>query len=297
MSAVWLDTFTPPWRRRSVLRGPASRSRPGIAFMELPECTIRYRVAGSGPRTIVFCADPPVVLELYDALVAELARDFRVVIFEMPAFGYSLPRPSLRLEAAPATAVVRAFLERLALGPYVLAFPCVPAYAALAIAGTAPALVDALVLMQAPDWHEELRWKDRRDPKGILARPVLGQLALRALRRKRAGDWYRLALARGSPLLAPFTRATQHAFDCGACFSLASAYQRFLVGPEPDFGRIAQPALVVWGEADRSHEGTDRESIRRYLPQARIVPMAGVGHFPELEAPQAFAAELRAFLG
>lgn len=292
LDASWLDTWTPPWRLRSVRRGLAARSRPGVHFMELPQALIRYRIAGQGRHTLVLCADPPVVLELYDELIAALAPDWRLVVFEMPAFGYSLPRPGLRLGLEPATAVIRDFLERLALGPYVLAFPCVPAYSALWLAGHHPELVRALVLMQAPDWPQELRWKQARDPKGVLMRPYLGQILLRLLRRKRAGGWYRLALARRD-LVAPFTDETQRAFDHGACFCLASGYQQYLVAPEPAFAPVRQRALAIWGAADRSHAGSDPESIRRYLPQVEVVRFDESGHFPELEAPQRFAAALR----
>ncbi|MGH8446763.1 MAG: alpha/beta fold hydrolase, partial [Solimonas sp.] len=177
--------------------------------------------------------------------------------------------------------------------PYTLAFPCVTAYPALWLATRRPALVERLVLMQAPDWPRELAWKQRRDPKNILGTPGLGQLALKLLKRRRVDAWYRAALGRRE-LLQPFTAATQQAFDHGACFCLASAFQRLLAGDEPDFGSIAQPALVFWGTADRSHAGTDRASILRYLPQAQLIEWQdGIGHFPELEAPQRFAAALR----
>ena len=296
MNGSWLDTLVTPWRRARVTHGPGSRTRPDLHFMHLPGASIRYRMAGSGKRCLVFCADPPVTLELYDELIAALAPDFRVVVFELPAFGLSLPRLGLPFELEAMAGLVGDFLRQLALGPYVLAFPCVPAYSALWLAGHHPELVSGLVLMQAPDWEQELHWKHGRDPKHILGRPYLGQILLRLLRRKRAGMWYRLALGRRD-LLEHFTQTTQCAFDHGGSFSLASAFQRHLNGPEPAFGVIHQPALVVWGEADRSHQGTDRASIRRYLPQARMVSIAEAGHFPELEAPERFAAEVKAQFG
>jgi pimeloyl-ACP methyl ester carboxylesterase len=294
LDATWLDTLTWPWQRRRVRRGAAALSRPGIAFMELPQATIRYRVAGSGARTLVFCADPPVVLELYDELIAALECDYRVVVFEMPAFGYSLPRAGLRMEMAPASETIRQFLIGLGPGPYTLAFPCVPAYSALWLAGHHPELVEALVLIQAPDWASELRWKQARDPKGILMRPYVGQILLRLLRSSRAAAWYRLALARRE-LLPRFTEETLRAFDHGACFCLATGYQHYLVAPEPAFAPVRQPALAIWGAADRTHAHSDPESIRRYLPQAHLVRIAEAGHFPELETPAQFATALNAF--
>ena len=88
MNASRLDTCVAPWRHRALRRGPASRSRDGIRFVELPEATIRCRIVGERGPTLLFCTDPPVVIELYDALIAELARDHRVVVFEPPAFGH-----------------------------------------------------------------------------------------------------------------------------------------------------------------------------------------------------------------
>ncbi|HZR35847.1 MAG TPA: alpha/beta hydrolase [Nevskia sp.] len=296
MDATWLDTVVTPWRRARVTRGAGSRTRPDLRFMHLPQASIRYRDSGRGARSIVFCADPPVVLELYDALLRELAPDFRVIVFEMPAYGLSLPRLGLDFSLAGVAQVIADFLRRLALGPALLAFPCVPAYSALWIAGHHPELVSGLVLTQAPDWAQELRWKDGRDPKKILARPYVGQLLLRLLRRSRAGMWYRLALGRRE-LLEPFTDVTQCSFDHGGGFALASAYQKHLAGPEPDFGIIGQPALAVWGELDRSHAQTQRDSILRYVPGAKLVSLPEAGHFPELEAPQRFAAVVREHFG
>ena len=132
----------------------------------------------------------------------------------------------------------------------------------------------------------------RRDPRGILGRPWLGQVLLRLLKRKRAGSWYRLAVGHRQ-YVAPFTAQTEQAFAHGACFSLASAFQHFLVADAPAIEPPRQPALVVWGGADRSHAETDKESIRRHLPQARIVHFDSAGHFPELEAPQRFVDAVR----
>ncbi|MFP5304789.1 MAG: alpha/beta fold hydrolase, partial [Gammaproteobacteria bacterium] len=292
VNATWLDTLIPPWQRRRALRGPGASSRADIRYVHLPEASIRYRIAGDGARTVVLCADPPVVLELYDELIARLAAEYRVVVFEPPAFGLSLPRAGLDFSMEATARVIGAFLDALGTAPYVLAFPCVPAYCALWLAAQRPQLVEALVLMQAPSWHEELKWKRGRDPKNVLGRPWLGQILLRLLRRKRASAWYRLALGRRE-LLPTFAAETERAFEHGACFSLASAFQRFLTATEPGFAAVHQPALVIWGGADRSHAQTDRESIRRHLPQARIVHIDDAGHFPELEAPQRFAAELR----
>jgi pimeloyl-ACP methyl ester carboxylesterase len=285
VNATWLDTWVSPWRRRAVLR--SSHTRDDIHLAELDEATIRYREAGTGPRTLVLCTDPPVGLEMYDTLLPMLAARFRTIVFEPPAFGYSLPRAGMGFELNSIGRITGRFLQHVGASPAILAFPCVTAYAALWLARHEPLRVDGLILMQAPDWHEELRWKQQRDPKNLLGRPWLGQLLMKALKRRRIRAWYASALGRRE-LLAPYIDLTQRAFDDGAGFSLASAFQRLLSGAEPAFGHLDHPALVFVGTRDPSHRHTDFGTIRRYLPQARIVELAQAGHFPELEAPDAF---------
>jgi pimeloyl-ACP methyl ester carboxylesterase len=295
MIANLVDALVPMLRRSRILRGAPSRSRPGIPFVDVGPAVMRCRVSGSGAQTIAFAADPPVVIEQYDELVSLLEERFRVVVFEVPGFGFSLPTVRLRFDFESMTALAETFLVRLGFGPYVLAYPCVTAYSAVALASRAPALVSHLVLIQAPSWAEELRWKMGRDPRGILSTPVLGQLALQLLKRRRAPAWFTAAL--GSPaLVSQFAEQTDWAFRNGACFCLASAFQRFLVG-DPSLPPVRQPTLIVWGDRDRSHAGTDKSSTWVYAPHASEVRIEPAGHFPELEAAPTFAHALQEWMG
>ncbi|MGH8529280.1 MAG: alpha/beta fold hydrolase [Nevskiales bacterium] len=294
MDATWIDTLILPWQRRKILSGPAASSRKDVHFVQLTAATLRYRISGQGPKTIVLVTDPPVVLEQYDDLIWYLAGDYRVVVFEMAAFGFSLPHLGTPFHFESAVGIVREFLTRLDLGPSVLAFPCAAAYMAIALAGWHPELVSDLVIIQAPDWHEEQKWKRTRDPKNILGRPYIGQILISLLKRRRVGDWYRLAL--GNPaLLDEFLQPTLEAFGRGARFSLASSFQKYLTEAEPAFAPVRQPTLIVWGKNDRSHCKTDMASTLRYAPHAQLVYLPETGHFPELERPKEFANLLHGF--
>jgi hypothetical protein len=106
-----------------------------------------------------------------------------VVVFEVPGFGFSMPQFGFRFDFLDANDVAVEFLRRLDLGPYVLAFPCVSAYAAIDIANRATELVSGVVILQAPSWEEEVKWKHGRDRQGILSKPIVGQLALQSTAR------------------------------------------------------------------------------------------------------------------
>lgn len=295
MNATWTDTLVFPWQRRSIVSGPAASSRKDIHFAHLRSTSIRYRVAGAGAKTIVLATDPPVTLEQYDDLIGYLSREFRVVVFENPAFGFSLPRLGMGFAFESACAIALEFLTHLNQPPYVPAFPCASAYVAIRLAGMHPELVSDLVVIQAPDWHEELKWKRRCDPKNILGLPYLGQIFFRLTKRRNAGIWYRWAVG-NKGLLDQFLQPTLHAFAHGARFSLASSFQQYLIPPEPNFPKVRQPTLIIWGLVDRTHRGTDMASTLRYAPHAQVVHLETAGHFPELEQPARFAQELDQFL-
>ena len=100
--ATWIDTVVPNIRSRSIAQSSEFNSRPGIANLQLSTTLIRYRMVGDGPQTLVLAADPPVVIEQYDELIQCLKDDFRVIVFELPGFGFSLPRSGFRFDFAKA---------------------------------------------------------------------------------------------------------------------------------------------------------------------------------------------------
>ena len=82
--AARLDTMGASRKANRVRSTWAARSRSDIRFVKADGVTFRYREAGEG-RPIVFAADPPMTLEAYDHLLQIYSKDFRVIIFELPA--------------------------------------------------------------------------------------------------------------------------------------------------------------------------------------------------------------------
>jgi haloalkane dehalogenase len=62
-----------------------------------------------------------------------------------------------------------------------------------------------------------------------------------------------------------------------------------------DLARL--PALIVWGLKDRAFPPPFLARWKEVLPGARVVELAGAGHWPQEEEPEAVAAALRGFLG
>ncbi|TDW91598.1 alpha/beta fold hydrolase [Kribbella sp. VKM Ac-2566] len=61
---------------------------------------------------------------------------------------------------------------------------------------------------------------------------------------------------------------------------------------------IEVPTLLLWGECDqRAPVGTVARTLHAAIPGAELVLLPGVGHYNNLEAPDAFNAAVRRFLG
>lgn len=285
---LWIDTLG--FNKRGVKKPPEmiSGSRPGIGWITLDSAVIRYRVHGKGTSTIVFAADPPIVLEHYDRLIDLLEEDFRVVILEMPGFGFSTPKARLDFKFNTTNDVVAAVLKQIVDQPCVLAFPCVSAYCAIDLATRYPELVRGVVVIQAPSWNEQMKWKRGRDRSGLLRTPVLGQLALKILKRQIPSRWFSAA-AGHKECLPRLIDTADTALAKGACFCLASVFQCYLTDEPPKLKPFHGPGLIIWGESDRTHRSTDKQSSQLLIPDATTISFRGAGHFPELEEPVRFA--------
>lgn len=285
--AARLDTSGAAKKMRAFRSGWPSRSRPDIRFFDSGVTQYRYREQGTGP-VIVFAADPPVTLEMYDRLLAVFSKRFRTIVVELPCMGFSAARASYGFGFEESADDVARFLKAVAGDGAILAFSCAAGMAAVDIAVRHPTLVSALALIQTTDWEGFQRWKAARDPKNVLGKPFLGQVAMRKMGPKRAPDWFRLATG-NKAMVEPFCQCAAETMAEGAGWALASAYQRYLrAGPSP-LGRPKQPILVIWGKADRSHGPDAPERTRTLGDNVRLVEIAHVGHFGDLEdTPLAF---------
>ncbi|GAB2604012.1 alpha/beta fold hydrolase [Spirosoma areae] len=293
MAPTWLDTYGLTGQLRADRRW-AEASRPGIRYITLPKATVRVRVLGKGKRTVVFSTDPPCCIEHFDALFDKLSTDYTVVCFEAPGFGFTHPNRNFRFTPDDYAEVLTGLLRQLALGPYTLAFECVSAYSALMVAAREPRLVERLIVMQAPVWSEEQKWMQRLDAKKALRKPVIGQIAMALSKRRITNYWYPIAV-KDRFQVSSFTALAHDALDHGACYCLSSFLQVWHAIPDLNLEQVNQPALVIWGNADRSHAKTDKPSTLLYLTNAAYEEWNDAGHFPELEQTDRFIQRLNEF--
>ena len=273
--------------RRAAALPEAALLQGGLRFVETAAGRIRVVDSGTPGPVILFVPDGPNVVEHYQALMASLSTHHRVICFDMPGFGFSLPAATYAHSLDQGAQAVLQVMNGLRIERATLAFSCANGFYAMRVAGLAPQRVAGLVLSQTPSMEAMHAWTARVVPKP-LRWPVPGQLIGWLARRKAAASWYRIALPAGTDR-KPFYLVANHALRCGGCFSLAGVVQGLLRESGVSLKNVQTPCTVIWGAQDRSHRHTQPDSLLGLLPHARFVRFDDCGHFPDLEQPERYA--------
>ncbi len=259
-----------------------------IRYVEFDDFLIRYCLVGEGEHTIVMVPDPPNSIEHCLDFISLLSKKFRVLYFEMPGFGFSIPKHwGYQYSVEEATQLTIRLLAHFNIKSCTLAFPCVAGYAALKVAEQRPDLVHHLVALQTPQFEEELKWARNVDIAGMIKTPVIGQLLLAWKKRTIAQHWYKVAQPRDN-FSPQFFETWVHGSQKGSCFCLASAFQHLFNGKKFTVGKITQPTTVIWGKADWPHRHTNTDTLTNYFERASVHLFEKAGHFPELEYSEEF---------
>ena len=281
----------------SLLARHSARRRKDMSSEVLPTCSIdtpvgpvRVYDSKTEKPCVVFVPDGPNVIEHYERLIELLSSKSRVVCFDMPGFGFSLPHSSYEHSLDQGAQAVLGVLDALAIKNATLAFSCANGFYALRVAQIAPERVSSLVLSQTPSMSAMHAWGKRAIP-WPLGVPVLGQIVGWLNRKKTAHVWYGIALPRTTSA-KPFEDKAQNALSGGGCFCLASVFQSLVREKVDSLLGVTTPCTLLWGTKDHSHKYTDPLSLHELVPSAEIVRFEDCGHFPDVEQPERFAAIL-----
>lgn len=293
MSGVWVDQLR--LRRRQPSAAAVHGWPPGTRIVSLPNARIRVRDVGRGDRVIMLTPDAPVVLENYGALIEQLAPHARVVCFEFPGCGFSVPGFGFDFSIPHYAGVVKGVMDALAIDRATLAFTCINATVAMAFAHEFPERVERLALAQVASVDEMRAYARHIDGRiagiPVLHTPVLGQV-LMALRRDAAAlSWFRRALPKGFDV-DRIWNVTRPVLEAGGQFCMASIIQGQIGVTSAEVQVRDCPVSVVWGDADRTHAHTDKDSVLRQVPDAHIDHLPACGHLLDIEAPEAYARML-----
>ena len=238
---------------------------------------------------------------VWEHLAAELAADHVVVAPDLFGHGRS-DRPDGDYSLAGHAATVRDLLDALALDRVTLVGHSLGGGIALEFTYLFPERVTGLVLVASGGLGREVNLL-LRAPTLPGAELVLPLVASRFARRQ--GTTLARALSfvgvRGSTDVAQAWHGFEQLAD-GDGRRAFLATIRSVVGIDGQrlsaaelLPRLHVPTLVVWGDRDRMIPLSHAQDAVTRMPDARLVVVEGAGHFPHLDAPERFAAEVRAF--
>lgn len=252
--------------------------------------TIAYKDLGSGFPLILINGFASTMDMWNPPVLADLARNFRVIIFDHRGTGYSLVSDepfSISLFAEDTASLMRV------LGithSHVLGLS-MGASVAQELALSRPEMVNRLILVSGTCGGSEAAsmepavWKTLSDKSGTgidLANRMFSVLFTK--------DW--LAAHdpwKYCPEVHETTSEESAARQADAFYTWQGSYERL---PE-----IRSPTLVVTGTDDVVIPPVNSKTIADRIPDARLVDLAGAGHGLMYQCPNRFVAVVREFLG
>lgn len=294
-----IDQFaarTPSWLDRSQL---PFESR----WLETSFGTLHYLDEGPkhAPVVLLVHGTPSWCFE-YRHLIAALSRTRRVIAFDHLGFGLSERPRAFEYTPEAHTRVLRELVTRLALTRFSLVVHDYGGPIALPLASEEPERIERLVVLNSWMWplgeDAELA-KAARLAGSWLGRFVYRWLnaSLRLLMPSGYADRRKLTPQIHAQYLAPFR-------DRDARGRVLWALAKALITSAPMLSRLWRgrarlseiPALIVWGASDRVLPPRLLSRLREGLPRAEVHELAGVGHWPQEEAPAEVGRLLEGFL-
>jgi pimeloyl-ACP methyl ester carboxylesterase len=246
-------------------------------FVATPTGRIHYLEAGAGRPLLLLHSNGCSAHEFLPSLQA-LSGDFRVIAWDQPGHGDSDPIPR-HFSIEDYTTALLGFMDAMKLGEVVLGGSSVGGLVTIAAGALYPERFSRLLIIEAP-LNTPATWAANWPMvEGLFSVPTqtFEQAAprFRALTpefhlrwnmdRNKAGGWTMMDVM-----------WSIREFDCRGMLA-----------------RVTRPALVLVG--DQGPVMPTLEEYRRILPEATLCVMPGCGHFPMIDAPEAFARHVAAF--
>jgi pimeloyl-ACP methyl ester carboxylesterase len=305
--ARWTVVKVADEAHRSVAFPVVPRSAPVDGF------SLAYARHGAGTPVVLLHGWPGSRRD-YSGLIARLEREAHLVVPDLRGFGGSdrhADRPAAGYGAPDQAASVRELIVELGLDRPIFVGYDIGSRVAQAIAREAPEEVRGLVLspplpgigdrILSPDAVREFWYQTFHQL------PLAGELvgpepaAVRAYLRHFWSHWS----AQGWELPTEELDRLVEVYAMPGAFAASIAWYRAGGGavaqsldetpPAPE-DRIVPPTRVLWGREDPLFPLEWADRIGEFFADATLEPLAGVGHFTPIEAPDAVAAAVRSML-
>jgi pimeloyl-ACP methyl ester carboxylesterase len=254
----------------------------------MPGAPLAYDEGGTGPA-VVLIHGHPFSRRMWAGQLDSLSDAFRVVAPDLPGYGDSPARGATITPRGLADAVVE-LMDAIGVDRAVVVGLSLGGLVAMELGLGHPDRVSGVVLTAttaAPLTPEEAEM--RRSTAALLERDGMLDHAL-----EMAGRLFGPAARRDPELVLPILETMLRTSPAGAAAALRGRAER------PPYHELLPslrvPALVLAGDADFFSTAEITAQLVAALPGPEVVILPGIGHMPNLEAPDRFDAAVRAFV-
>jgi pimeloyl-ACP methyl ester carboxylesterase len=256
----------------------------------------RLHLRDSGPRVapaVILLHGFGASLHTWEPWATGLAAEHRVIRFDLPGSGLSAPDPGGDYADARSRQILLALMDQLGVARASLVGHSIGGRIAWSFAAEHPERVDKLVLV-SPDGFASPGFEYGKPPEVPASFRLMRHALPKALLRMSLEPAY------ADPTVLT-DEVVQRYHDLmrapgGRDALLARMAQTVLVDPVPTLRRIQVPTLLLWGEQDAMIPFANSADYLKAIPTATLVPLPGVGHVPQEEAPERSLVPVREFL-
>ena len=284
MNKYWIDSL------RFKLRSGKKNwnTHPDMHLLEMSFGELRVLDTKQGKQSIIIIPDGPNVIEHHLGMVDKLKSKFRVIVLDLPGFGFSTHNGNYDYSYLKTNELLIELLDLIKVDRVNIVFPCANGFYGLAFTHAYPEKVGSLTLIQTPSSESMNKWASRTVPN-YLKKPVIGQMLMPFMEKKFADKWYDYALPKGVDRQLYQSIALKCLND-GGNFCLCSLTQGLLsLDEDLLFIDSRIPSTLVYGARDFTHKHTDFSGIGKYNKKIELICFENSGHFPDLEEEDKFA--------
>ncbi len=260
--------------------------KPG-SLIEVDGYTVHYVEAGSGPAIVLIHGFGGHTYS-YERMMANFARDHRVIAVDLKGFGYSERDAEDGMSHTGQVRMLKGLLDRLGVERATFVGHSMGGAVVQRFAATHPEMVNALVLAASVSGDERFR----RTLPAFLLRPFLPLLAKFAASRLFKASFYDQSLATD----AAFEAYVRPARIEGSMDGLLAMMRDAAKDAPIDRSRITMPVLLLNGAHDRVVPLAVAQRIREAIPHARLVVIERAAHLLIDERAEECARAIRDFL-
>lgn len=283
-----------PWLTLEQLR--AKYADPKGRTAEVGGVEVYYKDEGKGPAILLIHGSVS-SLKTYDGLAASLAKNYRVIRYDIPPQGLSGPVSDEALAKLKPTDIPEQLLAKLGVRKVTIVGVSSGGTMAVQLAAKRPDLVERLILSNAP--ADQVRTGHQTlTPALTAAIDEYKRLGYQSRNYWEAFlDFYAGVPARyGAKFREQIYDMNRRAPrpNVVGLVAVVEDHEKAVAA----MNAVKAPVLLIWGGADPLLPYSAMEALAGYLKNAEVskIKLPDVGHYPPVEVPQRYAQLVRAYI-